>query len=93
MKFGEYLNQNAVPEWSDKYLNYDKLKKLITLLEEKHLNGGNQNTGIGTSLSVPRPTNAAGMPVDQSEQVTQEEFFNFLETEMRKIEDFTKQQV
>lgn len=93
MKFGEYLSTNAVPEWRGKYLDYNKLKKLITLLEEKHLNTGNQSTGIGTSLSVPKPTNAAGMPVNLADQVTQEEFFTYLEGEMRKIEEFTKQQV
>ena len=91
MKFGEYLTTNAVVEWQDKYLNYDKLKKIIKLLEEKHL-GTQQSTGIGTSLSVPRPTNAAGMPVD-SVSVTQEDFFSVLESEMRKIEEFTKQMV
>jgi len=89
MKFGEYLRTNAVPEWLDKYLNYDQLKKLIKILEDKHVDG-QQSTGIGTSLSVPRPTNAAGMPVDET---TQEDFFIFLENEMRKIEEFTKQQV
>lgn len=42
------------------------------------------------SLSVPLPTNAAGMPV---EQMSQEKFYAFLEQEMRKIEQFTKKQV
>jgi SPX domain protein involved in polyphosphate accumulation len=92
MKFGEYLRANAVMEWQDKYLNYDRLKNLIKILEEKHV-GGQQSTGIGTSLTVPRPTNAAGMPVDQTVQVTQEDFFVFLESEMKKIEEFTRSQV
>ena len=90
MKFGEYLRSNAVPEWHDKYLNYDKLKKVIKILEERHV-GLPDSTGIGTSLSVPPPTNAAGVP--DHESVTQEDFFNLIESEMRKINDFTKQQV
>jgi hypothetical protein len=45
-----------------------------------------------TSLSIPRPTNAAGMPVEGT-QMTQEQFYAFLEQEMRKIEQFTKKQV
>jgi uncharacterized protein YfdQ (DUF2303 family) len=44
-------------------------------------------------LSVPRPTNAAGMPVVDGQQMSQEQFFSFLEEEMRKIEQFTKKQV
>lgn len=43
-------------------------------------------------MSIPRPTNAAGMPVEGS-QITQEQFYAFLEQEMRKIEMFTKKQV
>jgi preprotein translocase subunit SecE len=43
-------------------------------------------------LSIPRPTNAAGMPVEGT-QMTQEQFYAFLEQEMRKIEQFTKKQV
>ena len=45
-------------------------------------------------MSVPRPTNAAGMPVEEvGSEVTQEQFYAYLEQEMRKIEQFTKKQV
>ncbi len=47
---------------------------------------------LATSLSIPRPTNAAGMPL-AGKQISQEQFFAFLEQEMRKIEQFTKKQV
>jgi hypothetical protein len=46
-----------------------------------------------TSLSIPRPTNAAGVPMIGNSDMTQEHFFSFLEQEMRKIEQFTKKQV
>ncbi len=52
----------------------------------------NSHFESGTSLSIPRPTNAAGMPVEGSE-ISQEQFYAFLEQEMRKIELFTKKQV
>lgn len=48
---------------------------------------------VVTSLTIPRPTNAAGMPVDRAQEMTQEQFFLFLEQEMRKIEQFTQKQV
>lgn len=37
MKFGEYLLANKAKEWEDKYLDYDRMDKMITLLEEKHV--------------------------------------------------------
>lgn len=115
MKFGEKLRSQAVPEWQQMYLDYDKLKGMIKELEEKHLyypqmtEKGKPNELIrninvilnrdffitkGTSLSIPRPTNESGMPVERSDNdVSQELFFRVLEQEMRKIEEFTKKQV
>eukprot|EP00598_Pedospumella_elongata_P002752 CAMPEP_0184973280 /NCGR_PEP_ID=MMETSP1098-20130426/5134_1 /TAXON_ID=89044 /ORGANISM="Spumella elongata, Strain CCAP 955/1" /LENGTH=726 /DNA_ID=CAMNT_0027495727 /DNA_START=49 /DNA_END=2229 /DNA_ORIENTATION=+ len=95
MKFGEYLQAQLVQEWKSYYLNYDKLKKMIKQLEEFFLTNA-QNTGEkGTSLSIPRPTNAAGMPTQRidSATITQEHFYQCLEEEIRKIEKFTKDQV
>ena len=47
----------------------------------------------GASLSVSRPTNAAGMPTEGEDIVTQEQFFAFIEQEIRKIDLFTKRMV
>ena len=47
----------------------------------------------GASLSVSRPTNAAGMPTGGEDIVTQEQFFAFIEQEIRKIDLFTKRMV
>lgn len=48
----------------------------------------------GTSLSIPRPTNAAGMPTHRIDAgISQEHFYAFLEEELKKIEKFTKHQV
>ena len=87
MKYGEYLNAQKLPEWSEFYLNYDKLKKMIKQMEEVHLSAPSDDSKA-TSLSIPRPTNAAGVPMQQS--ITQEDFYVFLEQEMKKIELFTK---
>lgn len=92
MKFGEYLRSQKTDEWKDFYLDYDQLKKMIKQLEQAHLMVPQSSISGGTSLSIPRPTNAAGMPV-QGPAVTQEQFYAFLEQEMRKIEQFTKSQV
>lgn len=37
MKFGEKLKSQKVPEWEQQYLDYDKLKVMITQLEESKL--------------------------------------------------------
>ena len=37
MKFGEHLVANKELGWEDKYLDYDKLDDMITVLEEKHI--------------------------------------------------------
>ena len=93
MKFGEYLKEGKNPEWTHSYLDYDKLKTMISDLMEAHV-GAAHDTGRGASLSVARPTNAAGMPLGAKEDhVTQEQFFSFIEQEIRKIDMFTKKQV
>lgn len=85
------MNSQKVPEWQHYYLDYDRLKEMIKELEEIHLVMPSENNKA-TSLSIPRPTNAAGMPL-AGKQISQEQFFAFLEQEMRKIEQFTKKQV
>ena len=68
---------------------------MIRQLEEIHIDAVSPKTTKGTSLSVTRPTNAAGVRVSRGsgEQMTQEHFFSFLESEMKKIEQFTKKKV
>ena len=93
MKFGELLKSGMNPEWIHSYLEYDKLKGMIDELVNAHV-GAAHDTGKGASLSVARPTNAAGMPLQNKEDVvTQEQFFSFIEQEIRKIDLFTKRVV
>ena len=88
-QFGQLLKSEMNPEWVDSYLDYDKLKVMIDELVNAHV-GIVMDTGKGASLSVARPTNAAGLPENQS---TQEQFFSFIEQEIRKIDLFTKRMV
>ena len=64
MKFGEYLSNNVHEEWKEMYLNYDRLKKMIKVLQAKFKLANKDPDSIlpsgSTSLSVPRPTDAAG---------------------------------
>ena len=94
VKFGEFIKEGLNPEWKEMYMDYDKLKDMIIALEQKHF--GEAPTGKGIALSVPAQTNAAGIPVDMDPalaSLTQEQFYSFLEQEMRKIEQFTKKMV
>lgn len=69
MKFGLYLKEHMVQEWKSQYLQYDELKRMISILAAKerlapqptypHAEGGR----LGFSLTVPPPTNAAAMPL------------------------------
>lgn len=93
MKFGEVLKEQINSEWAHSYLDYEKLKVMIDELVKAHV-GVALDTGKGASLSVSRPTNAAGMPLKAKEDiVTQEQFFSFIEQEIRKIDLFTKRMV
>jgi SPX domain protein involved in polyphosphate accumulation len=87
MKFGKYLQENREPEWEASYVDYNYLKKVIKSLEAiQPTSPGSLST---TSLSVPRPTNAAGVPLPTN-KLTQESFYKLLEDEMKKIESFTQ---
>ena len=106
MKFGEYLRNNVHEEWEEMYLNYDRLKKMIKVLQAKFKLANKDPDSLlprgSTSLSVPRPTDAAGQAkkataIDRAESIvegqadldTQEGFYAVLEGEMKKIEQFT----
>jgi len=62
MKFAQYLEHEAVPEWREKYIDYDKLKSLLQeaakLVKERQLRGGAMRKPSG---SVPQsPTTGSG---------------------------------
>lgn len=90
MKFGDHLIDNKVPEWKEMYLDYDRLKKIIKAIEAKRM-PNTVTSEKGTSLSIPKPTSSTGTPADND--YGQEDFFALLESEMKKIEAFTKKMV
>ena len=89
MKFGEYLKENMVSEWSGKYVNYDALKSIISSLEEKNAMGNLSVTSESkqVSLTMALPTNAAGQPLRGRSDVSPEQFFGLIELEMKKVDD------
>jgi len=90
MKFGEYLRKQQDAEWKSNYINYDHLKFLIKELEPMEGKGpAVEENKRETSLSVSRPTDQSGMPIN-TPAVTAEMFYVFIEDEMRKIDQFTK---
>ena len=96
MKFGDHLRLNVQPEWREFYLDYDKLKNLIKELEDKHKLDVSADTEYGIALTRPlNAVNAAAQPIQRqkSSDVTQESFFRTLESEMIKIDQFTREKV
>jgi SPX domain protein involved in polyphosphate accumulation len=94
--FGEHLTRNIYPAWSDFYINYEKLKDIIDALEEQMnaMDWNAEGSERVTSLSIPAPTNQAGMPMQsRGEELSEETFFQALEHEMRKIDSFTEGKV
>jgi len=100
MKYGLYLEENTNPEWSEFYVSYKRLKKILKVLAAQLLTKPPAEWNIGVSLSTPAPTNAAAMPSSsqsddelEAAPLTQNDFFKVLEADMEKVEKFTKLQV
>lgn len=77
MKFSHSLQFNAVPEWSDNYLAYSNLKKLIYLLEKAHLipNQGDEEDEVENLLSA-------------TDEELDQRFISALDKELQKIDVF-----
>jgi len=93
MKFGEYLLSEQNAEWAEAYLDYHRLKNLIKELHDRSTLGEESWDGsrTGASLSVPPPTNAAAQILSGTgDGALHESFYQVLESEMKKIETFTK---
>ena len=91
--FGAHLAANMVPEWRAAYVDYDKLKQIIDVLQKKEgLLTAPASLTQGPSLTVPPPTNAAGQP-DRSDShcsleeaaVTNETFLTAIEAELPRF--------
>lgn len=85
MKFGKYIDEQARPDWRDKYLDYGQLKQYIKEAVAQ-LESGSDEAAFSprtTSLSVAK--NANNSP--------ESNFFNKLELEVKKISEFTEKLV
>ena len=74
MKFGKYIDEQARPDWRDKYLDYGQLKQYIKEAVAQ-LESGSDETAFSprtTSLSVAKNHNES----------PEANFFNKLETEV-----------
>lgn len=97
MKFGAYLESHLHKEWKDHYINYKKLKNVIKSLAEVERSAvfvPDGSSGAGervTSLST-NPS-AAIKGKFQGKDITESDFFAFLEEEMKKIDDFTNKKM
>jgi len=97
MKFGKYLELSGVIEWKDKYLDYQRLKdmiKALSIVESKEADIEEGSSGFGervTSLSMvpnPKPTSKF-----EGKDITEADFFNLLEAELKKVDEFTESNV
>lgn len=95
MKYGQYLQENKIPEWHDKYLDYDALKSIIKILEDKVDSNPIDDSASIVAMTVPSQPDAMGMPKEGNLKTrdTQEAFFQKIEQEMKKIHDFMKEKV
>lgn len=75
MKFGQYLLDNKYPEWSDQYLDYDTLKKIIKSLEQVRTGRKPEffSSFIFTSLQINSQVTfntTTGSPTEKVEKVS-----------------------
>ena len=94
MKYGKYLAENMKPGWVEHYIDYAKLKAMVKALKgaEEGLPDMNQSsTAYRTSLTVVGSPMLSGKL--GSKDVTQEDFFRALDSDVQKIGTFTARQV
>jgi len=88
MKYGEHLLENIAIEYGPQsYLNYSDLDSIIRTLSRKGLSSADE-ANRQVSLTAPPPTNAKGIP-QQSNDITEEAFFSYMDSELTKVEKFT----
>lgn len=84
MKFSHSLHLNSVPDWSQHYLDYQHLKKVVYSLEREQYASNDTETGEhGATLESESETLLSSDPSDLDRR-----FIVHLDAELRKIVDF-----
>ncbi|KNE68532.1 hypothetical protein AMAG_12701 [Allomyces macrogynus ATCC 38327] len=63
MKFGKQIQNQAITEWSQYYINYKALKKVINSLEKSQLHDGTRPNGGSTATASAHSITIAASPV------------------------------
>lgn len=94
VKFGLRLAENRASEYpSDAYMDYDKLKEIISQVAGKKL-ARVDSTTREVSLTAPPPTNAAGRQLTSDDSpTTEEDFYACIDAQLVIVEAFTLKQV
>lgn len=99
-RFGEYLENNLVPEWRQHYVRYKLLKQIlgeIVLRTEAASGGAERNAGLATtppgdlahlSLTFARVRPGGGIKGEVG--ITEGAFFEALDKDVGKVRDFVE---
>lgn len=100
MKFSHSLQFNAVPEWSNKYINYSQLKKIIYILQQEVLYPNNVNNNLITHATNDQEQQQVQPLLRHTSNDTEMDlnhqcvdiFIKYLNKELIKCDNFFKMQ-
>ncbi|KAI8883859.1 SPX-domain-containing protein [Backusella circina FSU 941] len=80
MKFAHSIVLNAVPEWLEQYVDYDRLKKIVYRVERQNL----EHKNTFHTFNVNREPSSSSEPVDEDTR----EFLQELDRQLDKVTSF-----
>ena len=84
MKFGKRLKKSVVPEWRDKYIRFDELKKLIVKVNREAVQQGKVRQDLETQTCDTEEPFI--IRIDQCE--SEEKFQKIFEEDLDTVEEF-----
>ncbi|KAH9251967.1 hypothetical protein BASA81_010171 [Batrachochytrium salamandrivorans] len=98
MKFGKYLESQVKPEFVGYYVDYERLKKMISALSQVEFKDqlGLEEGATGFGERVMTLSTTPNMPETakfEGKDLSETDFFNLLESEMKKVDEFTHEKV
>ncbi|KAI8987592.1 SPX domain-containing protein [Mycotypha africana] len=99
MKFAHSLVLNAVPEWLDQYVDYDRLKKILyqaerQKMDQRNLNAKSQMDKVESGLKSEKEainiqaSSSEKQPFNITVNAENEEFIKELDTQLDKVSSF-----